>query len=261
MKKHTLRSGSNEAEVYEYGAHVTRFNDVIFMSAQSLFTPGKAIRGGIPVIFPWFGAHGSDPKKPAHGFARTTEWRVVSQTDSSIALQLESNDATRALWPHEFRATVHVTAGPRLTVSLEVENTGRELFVFEEALHTYLNVGDIRNVAVHGLEGTTYIDKTDGMKRKQLSGPLKIAGETDSVFVDTEAACRVVDVVVEKSGSRSTIVWNPHIAKAKAFADFGDDEWQRMICIETANVAENAVHLDPGRTNLMTTVVASADLH
>ena len=261
MKRATLRSGANEAEVYEYGAHVTRFNDVIFMSAHSLFTPGKAIRGGIPVIFPWFGAHGSDPKKPAHGFARTMEWRVVSQTESSIALQLESNDATRALWPHDFRATVRVTVGPRLTVSLEVENTGREPFVFEEALHTYLNVDDIRNVEVRGLEGTTYIDKTDGMKRKRLTGPLKITAETDSVFVDTEAACRVGDVVVEKSGSKSTIVWNPHIAKSKAFTDFGDDEWQRMICIETANVAENAVRLEPGQTNLMTTVVGSADLH
>ncbi|HVS31525.1 MAG TPA: D-hexose-6-phosphate mutarotase [Thermoanaerobaculia bacterium] len=262
-----LRSGESEGEVYAYGAHVTRFNDVLFMSEKSHFTPGKAIRGGIPVIFPWFGAHGSDPARPAHGFARTMEWRVIAQAGSSIALQLESNEATRALWPHEFRATVRVSVESRLSVSLEVENTSEEAFVFEEALHTYLRVGDIRQVAVFGLEGASYIDKTDEMKEKQARpAPLTIDRETDSVFLDTEAACRVEDqsmrrsIIVEKSGSRSTIVWNPHAAKAKALSDFGDDEWERMICIEAANVAGNAVRLDPGQTSLMTTVVTAADL-
>lgn len=272
LTRATLSTRGSEAEVYLYGGHVTRFDKkgekpVLFMSAQSLFKPGKAIRGGIPLIFPWFGPHPEDPKKSQHGFARTTEWNVASaeakDDEAHLILRIESNDATRALWPHEFVATLLIKLSDRLTVSLDVANTSEQAFSYEAALHTYLTVGDIRRASVKGLEDTTYIDKTDGMKRKQQRGPVKIEKETDSVYINTAATCIVEDptlrrsIVVEKSGSKSTVVWNPHAEKAKALADFGDEEWQRMICVETCNAADNAVRLPAGERHVTTTVIST----
>ena len=246
--------------MYLYGGHVTRFEKrgeppLLFLSEKSLFTRGKAIRGGIPLIFPWFGAHATDSKKPQHGFARTSEWTVVASTADRIVLRLEVESIV---------STLTVAIGDRLALTFEVENKSAEDFRFEAALHTYLTVGDVRQVQVTGLEGTTYIDKTDGFKRKQQDGPVKIEKETDSVYINTPATCVLEDpvlkrrITVEKTGSLSTVIWNPHVEKAKAFADFGDDEWQRMICIETCNAADNAVTLAPGARHVMTAAISSS---
>jgi glucose-6-phosphate 1-epimerase len=153
--------------------------------------------------------------------------------------------------------TVRVAA--RLELSLRVENTGATPFTFEEALHTYLAVSDIRKVAVQGLAGVACLDKVRGMQRfTQGAEPLTFSGETDRVCLDTEAACEVDDpglerrIRVEKSGSRTTVVWNPWVKKAQAMPDFGDDEWPGMLCIETANAAANAVTLAPGAAHEIT---------
>src|SRR5262245_53403186 len=156
-------------QVYLHGAHVTHYvpageRPLLFTSPRSQFVVGKAIRGGVPVIFPWFGPRAGDPTAPEHGFARVAEWAVdsvVRTTDGSVAvtLRLDPSDATRATWPHDFRLRHEVVFGPRLTMTLEVENRGRARFSFEEALHTYLLVGDVRRATIGGLEGTSYVDK------------------------------------------------------------------------------------------------------
>jgi D-hexose-6-phosphate mutarotase len=267
----TLTARTNEVEIYLYGAHVTRFQkrdgpSVLFLSEQSSFVRGKAIRGGIPVIFPWFGAHPSDPTKPTHGFARMSDWNVVAAKTSTdqarIVLSLTANDATRALWPHEFVATLVAELENQLTLSLEVANASSDSFKFEEGLHTYLTVADISQVSVRGLEEATYIDKADSMKRKQHgSDPVIIDGEIDSVFLSTAAVCTLHDpvlrrkIIIEKSGSRSTVIWNPYSAKARAMSDFGDDEWHRMLCVETCNVAEDSIYLEAGGRWMMTAVI------
>jgi glucose-6-phosphate 1-epimerase len=260
-----LSSGASDAEIYLYGGHVTRFNrhgepPVLFLSDQSFYKRGKAIRGGIPVIFPWFGAHPEDPTKPQHGFARTSEWKLVSSGEDEVVLRLEANEETRAAWPHDFVATLRVKTGERLTVALEVE--ARDAFTFEAALHTYLTVGDVASIHITGLNDAEYIDKTQHMMRKRQNGPVTIERETDSVYLNTTASCAVVDpvldrtIIVDKSGSRSTVIWNPHEAKSKGFADFGDDEWKRMVCVETANAGENAVSLSAGQKAVMTAIVS-----
>ena len=258
--------------LFLHGAHVTDWqpkggDPVLFMSSGSHFAPAKAIRGGVPLIFPWFGARAGDAKAPQHGFARTASWAVESigaSPDQSIAvvLRLDDSGQTRASWPFAFTARFRVTFGSTLTMALEVENRSGEPIQFEEALHTYLVVSDVQKVAVRGLEDTEFIDKVDATARKRLgSDPLTFTGETDRVFLNTTATCTLEDpgyrrrIVVEKSGSNSTVVWNPWIAKAKAMADFGDDEWPRMLCIETANADENAVTLTPGATHTMAAMV------
>jgi glucose-6-phosphate 1-epimerase len=258
--------------VYLHGAHVTHYQPtgqqpLLFMSPRSQFAPGKAIRGGVPVIFPWFGPRAGGPSAPEHGFARIAEWSVESVTradDGSIAvvLGLEATDATRTTWPHDFRIRYRLVFGPRLEMGLEVENRSREAFTFEEALHTYLLVGDVRAATVSGLERATYIDKMDAMTRKtQGAEPMRLGGAVDRVFLDTRTPCAVDDpvlgrrLVVEKSGSATTVVWNPWSEKAKAMADLGAEAWLSMLCLETANAADNAVRLAPGERHHMTAVV------
>jgi glucose-6-phosphate 1-epimerase len=255
------------AHVYLHGAHVTHFQPgagppVLFTSPRSVFAEGRAIRGGIPVIFPWFGPNPDDPRAPDHGFARTLPWAVDSveagKASVVIVLALEPTDATRAAWPHDFRLRYRVSVGAVLDVALTVENRSSESFVFQEALHAYLFVGDAEEAAVHGLESTTYIDKADDMARKvQGREAVRIKGLTDRVYLDTTSACLVEDPVLgrrlrlDKSGSRTTVVWNPGAEKARGMPDLGAEAWRSMLCVETANAADNAVRLDPGHHHEM----------
>ncbi|MCM2315626.1 MAG: D-hexose-6-phosphate mutarotase [Thermoanaerobaculia bacterium] len=272
-----LTSPSSECEIVLQGGHVTRFGrtgepPLLFLSEKSLFTKGKAIRGGVPLIFPWFGAWQADASKPQHGFARTALWSVEAVDASSAdeitcTLRLDSSEETLRHWPHAFSCRYTIAAGRDLRLSLEVRNESDAPFWFEEALHTYLRVGDIDRVGVAGLEKTTYIDKTDGMARKATnSGPLRIEGETDSVFLGTTATCVVHDealqrrVIVEKTGSQSTVVWNPWSEKARGLSDLGDDEWQRLVCIETANASDDAVTLAPGERHTISARIYAESL-
>jgi len=258
-----------DAELYLQGAHITNWTPrgqrpVLFLSPKSLFTPGKAIRGGVPIVFPWFGARGDGKPGPAHGFARTTEWAVEGtklRNDGKveITLVLAPNETTRGLGYASFLLRFRVTIGSTLEMELQTRNEASEALIYEEALHAYFAVADIRHASVSGLEGTTFIDKTDGFKRKKLGNePLLIAKETDQVHLNTQATCAIHDpvwqrrIIVEKSGSDSTVVWNPWIDKTKDMSDMAPDGWQGMLCVETANAADNAVHLPPGASHKLT---------
>jgi glucose-6-phosphate 1-epimerase len=255
-----------DADLYLQGAHIAHWTPrgqrpVLFVSSKSLFATGKAIRGGVPIIFPWFGPREDGQPGPAHGFARTMGWTIEGAKVSNdgkveITLGLVPNDATRGFIAADFHLRYRVTVGSELEMELETRNNGNAHFTFEEALHTYLAIGDVHQASVSGLEGTTYIDKTDGFKRKKLgSESLRIAKETDQVHIDAKAACVLHDpvwnrrIIVEKNGSDSTVVWNPWIEKTKGMADMAADGWKDMLCIETANVADNAVHLAPGASH------------
>ena len=177
----------------------------------------------------------------------------------AAAHTLESTHATRTVWPHDFALRLIIHVGQALEVSLEVRNTGHTPFVFEEALHTYFNISDIARVTVSGLEDATYVSKTEGNNRiVQGREPIKFTRETDRVYLNTQTNCVLDDPVlnrlihVEKSGSDTTVVWNPWVAKAKAMPDFGDEEWSGMACIETANALDNALTLTAGGSHTMT---------
>jgi glucose-6-phosphate 1-epimerase len=252
--------------VYLHGGHVAAwrphgFDDVLWLSNASAWQPGKPIRGGVPVCFPWFGPNKNDPKAPAHGFARLTPWTLEAITHDprgvTVSLATRSDDASRAAWPHDFLLRHRVTFGQTLRMALELTNTGNTPFTAEEAQHTYFSLGDVRQARVTGLAGVRYVDKVDGQKEKVQEGDITITGETDRVYLDTTAPTAIEDpsrrrrITVRKEGSRATVVWNPWVAKAKAMPDFGDDEWPGMICVETCNVGPFAVTLAPGQTHTM----------
>lgn len=269
LTKIVVTSPQAAAEIYLHGAHVTHFQPagkepVLWMSRSSLFEPNKPIRGGVPICFPWFGPRQGGPKAPAHGFARLREWHVDSVLQNNngqvvVTLSLKSDGATRALWPADFVLRHIIIVGKTLEMKLELQNLSQQPIHFEEALHTYFSVGDIRRVWVEGLnQGLTYIDKVGGIFTRQQAEPvIRFTGETDRVYLDTQTTCTVNDpamkrkIQVSKSGSNATVVWNPWIAKSKAMPDFGDDEWTGMLCVETVNAASNAVDLPPGLSHTM----------
>ena len=263
-----------QAHIYLHGAHVTHFAPagqapVLFMSARSHFQPSRPIRGGVPVIFPWFGPRAGHADSPAHGFARTRAWTpesLVQQPSGEVVLtlRLEPDADSRALWgePSDWVLRHRITIGTTLTMELEVENRGTQHLRCEEALHTYFSVSDVSAIQVHGLEGAEYYDKADGMARKRPDrASIRFTQETDRTYIHTTATCVIEDpglrrrIVVEKACSQSTIVWNPWIAKARAMADYGDDEWPGMVCVETGNVADNTLEIAPGARHITQTVL------
>jgi len=264
-----------EADAYLQGAHVAHWTPrgerpVLFVSSRSLYAPGKAIRGGVPVIFPWFGGRSDGQPGPAHGFARSLPWdlestRLAPGGEVELVLSLQPSATSIGFGFETFAAQFRVLVGSELRMELEVRNTGSAPLTYEEALHSYFAVADIHRTSVSGLEGTTLIDKTDRFTRKQQpQAPVTIAKETDQVHVNTTAACVVHDPVwnrrieVEKEGSQTTIVWNPWIEKTAGMSDMAPDEWKQMICVESGNAADNAVTLGPGETHVLTTVIRLA---
>jgi glucose-6-phosphate 1-epimerase len=253
------------AEVYLHGAHVSAYQPagqapVLWMSRQSWFAPGRPIRGGVPICCPWFGPHGDNPQAPMHGTVRLQEWELagVREHDDEVTLVLRHawSDLDRQYFPHRLGLEYTIHVGPQLHLELAVANLDERPVRLAEALHAYFNVGDARVVRIHGLEHADYLDKTDNLARKnQGPAPIRLAGQTNRVYLDTPATCRLEDpalgrrIIVQKSGSATTVVWNPWIANAAAMPDFSDDEWPGMVCIETANAFDNAIVLAAGATH------------
>jgi glucose-6-phosphate 1-epimerase len=251
------------AKIALQGAHLFAWqphdeSPVIWLSENARFETGKAIRGGIPLCWPWFGFHEQDPSQPAHGFVRTAMWGV-SKTEAlpdgstHIVFTLSNNAPMPAIWPHAFKLDYSVTIGRELGLELRTENTGDQAFKVSEALHTYFAVGNIEQTVVHGLTGRHYADKTDGMKRKLESGAVRVQSEIDRIYFDTDGLCRIEDIGQQRSieitseNSRSTTVWNPWQDKAGKMDDMGMQGYRYMVCVENGNALDNTVTIAPGQ--------------
>ena len=270
-----IRGPDATGEIYLHGAHVTSWrpkghNEVIFVSSKSRWQEGQAIRGGIPICFPWFRAKGDDPKAPAHGFVRTRTWQLESivEDDAGVAITMhtESDEQSRRWWPAEFRLLHRATFGSALKLELICANTGKTPLRFEEALHTYNQVSEVANVRLEGLESTHYLDNTDSNKEKRQAGEGAIATQTDNAFLGTQHAVDLIDPVLrrrirlEKTNSRTTVVWNPWRESAAKMQDLGDDEWKQFVCVEASNIMDAAVTLEPGQEHKITAVLSVGKL-
>lgn len=274
LPKVQITSPVASAEIYLHGAQLTSWRpagseEVIFLSEQSRWEEGRAIRGGIPVCFPWFRAKADDPKAPAHGFARTRIWQLESlaQEEDSVVVTLatESDEESRKWWPYEFRLAHRITVGAALKLELIVFNAGAIPFRFEEALHTYNRVGDTGKLRIAGLGQVTFLDNRDGNLAKLQAGDVLLAQATDNAYIDTQNAVEIIDptlrrrIRLEKQGSLTTVIWNPWSNGAAALADLGDDEWRQMACVEASNILGNAVTLAPGEEHTMTATLCVAE--
>jgi glucose-6-phosphate 1-epimerase len=265
LRVHTARA---RGLVYLQGAHVAAWqpsghDPVIWMSPKAVYAQGKALRGGIPICFPWFGANAEHPSYPAHGFARTREfeYRGARERNEHVELELAlvSDERTRQHFPFEFEALLRVAFGPTLELEFAVTNTGREAFEFEEALHSYFVVGDVQRASVSGLQGSTYSDKVREMAVfTESEAQLRFAGETDRVY-ESAATCTIVDpgrerersLVIAKRQSATTVVWNPWTERAAQMSDLGADAWPGFLCVESANVGKARLRLAPGESHTL----------
>lgn len=235
---------------------------VIWLSDDAHFEMGKSVRGGVPVCWPWFGAHKIEATFPAHGFARTSEWELVDvdQCESGateLVFRLNESREMQHLWPHSFELELKMTIGRELTLALTTRNCSGEDIELSEALHTYFNVSDVDNVTVSGLDGMHYLDKLEDFQRKQQSGVLSIERETDRVYLDSLDDCLINDsgfnrrIRIAKSGSASTVVWNPWQESGEQMGDLGEEGYRTMVCVESANAAENELTISPGKTHTL----------
>ena len=267
----TFLTARSTAEIYLLGAHVTGFQKtgeppLLFLSRLSRFAAGQAIRGGVPVCFPWFGPRAGGG---VHGFARTMEWeltatRVTPAGGATLRFRLPPT-AAGAAWP-PFATEFAVTVADQLTLELTTTNQSADRdFEFENCLHTYFAVGDIARVSLTGLQAVSFLDHAagaGGVRRDREDAPLRITKETNRVYLDTADAVEIRDaslgrtIRVEKGDSRSTVVWNPWTTQ-KMPDDFDPAEHRRMVCVESGNVKQNQLSLRPGETSALQVTLGS----
>ena len=267
---------SASATIYLQGAFLAHWQprgqeDVLYMSRKSDMEAGKPMRGGVPIAFPWFATDSRQDRwhgkpGPSHGFARIQEWTLSfaaqSGDDVHLTFTLAPTELSREMGFDKFRCAFELKIGKSLTMKLAVANDDAQPLVFEEALHTYFHVADVRQVTVTGLEPTSYIDKTDNFAVKPAAhAAIAPSAFTDRVYNDTTATCAIHDpgfkrtITIAKEHSDTTVVFNPW----KAMPDLGDDEWHNFICVETVNAGRNKVTLEPGKTHVMTANVTITD--
>lgn len=251
LPKLLIETPSSSAEIYLHGAHITHFQKkgeppLLFMSAASDFAAGKPIRGGVPIVFPWFGGREG---LPAHGWARIESWQLkATSLLPNSAVRLHFSLPNPGLYQVEWIVTVSET----LAMELVVMNATDKDATFETCLHTYFQVSEINSISIAGLSGAKGLNKLTGSDFVEGTSPIQFTAETEVVYSNTTATVEIVDPTwnrktrVETSGSNSTVVWNPWIEKSKRMPDFGDDEYLQMLCVESGNIANNQITLPPG---------------
>jgi D-hexose-6-phosphate mutarotase len=272
LPKIVVTTKFSAAEIYLHGAHVTRFQKngeppLLFVSRQSHFKNGEPIRGGVPVIFPWFGNRDGEP---SHGFARVAEWQLVktsANADGAVTLHFALPKISgREQW-NDVRTEFIVTVADTLTMELISANEAcGETFEIENCLHTYFHVGDIGAVSIAGLETLPFDDfafGANGARRAAENTILKITQETNRVYFDSPQTVEIRDekwkraIRVEKFHSQSTVVWNPWTTQ-KLPDDFDPAEYAQMVCVESGNVKQNKISLAPGKTTALKVVLSSS---
>jgi glucose-6-phosphate 1-epimerase len=234
--------------------------EVIWLSEDAVFKAGKSVRGGIPICWPWFGAHESNADFPAHGFARTTLWEILctealEDGATRITFTTAPQEGNEPMWPPETTVQYQVTIGKKLEMELVTHNNGSESIVIGQALHTYFRVADVSKIVLYGLEDTDYLDKLAGFEQKYQRGPVSIEEEVDRIYIDTVRECVINDktlkrnIIINKVGSHSTVVWNPWQETAEKMGDLGEDGYKSMLCVESCNAADDVVKIKPGKAH------------
>ncbi len=260
----TVSNKYADVDICLYGAHITSFRPtgqmgILWMSPDSNFEVGKAIRGGIPVCFPWFGPHKTDSEKPQHGFARLMYWDVAATStnasgESIVKLQLRSSEETKAYWPHDFCAEMTIVVGKKLTATLKITNTSGEPFDYTCALHSYFSLSAIESVTIEGLKGLTYYNQNTGENGVQEEEILEINEPLTRHYLNTETPVIIADsafrrrIKVDKAGSKVTTVWNPGAETCAKIGDLPDDGFETFVCVEATNAFDYPVQLASGES-------------
>ena len=251
-----------KASISVYGGQVLSFRpvteaeDLMFLSEKAYYQEGKAIKGGIPLCWPWFGSDPEGLGRSSHGFARNNFWTILGTEitpgkETRVKLGLSDTAETRKIWAHAFNLTLEITVGNKLTLELVTRNTGKQAFSITQAFHTYFNVEDINQVKVLGLANTKYLDKVDNFQEKNQQGAVTITEEVDRIYTDVPNELIIDDaslgrkIRITSDGNKTAVVWNPWADLCAKSADLGDKDYQRFICVETANAAQDIIQVPP----------------
>lgn len=242
---------------------INQTQDMMFLSSKAYYTQGKATKGGVPVCWPWFGPDPEDKGRASHGFVRNRMWdmrEIESCQDGStvVVMGLVDTPETRSIWDFAFDMAIAITVGSSLTIELTTRNTGDKPFEITQALHTYFKIGDISQVKVLNLEDTSYLDKVDGGKNKTQTGEVIFNSECDRIYLDVPSQLVIDDMAIVRkikitaANSNTAIVWNPGAEISANMADLGDLDYQKFVCVETANTANEIIEIAPGNDYNMT---------
>lgn len=252
-----------KARISAYAGQVLSFQpvgepeDLMFVSENAYYKTGKATKGGIPICWPWFGPDPEGLGRASHGFVRNRMWQVLSTEamatgETRVKLGVSSSAETQEIWPHSFELAIEIVVGTQLSVSLITQNTGSEAFSITQAFHTYFAIGDVNQVQVLGLEDASYLDKVDGGTQKTQAGAVTISAETDRIYTGVKPELVIDDAALGRririttTGSHTAIVWNPWAEISAKMADLAEQDYQRFICVETANAADETIQVAPG---------------
>ena len=257
---------SNEkakAKISVYAAQVISFQpagettDLMFLSEKAYYKTGKATKGGVPICWPWFGPDPEGKGRASHGFVRNRMWTLLGAEtmptgETKIRLGMSPSEETLSIWPCQFDLVMEVVVGDQLSLTLTTKNTGDEAFSITQAFHTYFSTGDIDKVKVLGLESKAYLDKPDGGAQKTQAGAIAVTEEVDRVYMEVPSELVIEDgalgrrIRINSTGSKTAIVWNPWTEISQKMADLEDNDYQRFICVETANAADDVVEVAAG---------------
>ncbi|PWB32218.1 D-hexose-6-phosphate mutarotase [Pseudomonas sp. SDI] len=280
-----ITSADAELLVAQQGAQVLSYQrmgqpPLLWLSDQAIFKQGKSVRAGVPVCWPWFGLFTRNPEAvqamyadgdgPAHGLVRGRDWQLlgIDSNDGRVLIEfgLPESQGNLPGWPHSVELILSIEMTEQLSITLTSRNLGKQPVTISQALHSYFAVSDVRQVQVEGVDGLTYIETLADWEQRQQHGTLTFAGETDRIYLNTPAQLSIVDpawkrrIALTASGSRTAVIWNPWTERAAELPDMADDGWQRMLCIETANVWDELLELQPGALHSMGIRIASESL-
>ncbi len=241
----------------------TEEKPLLFLSDLAIYESGKAIRGGLPICWPWFAEDIKGKDLPAHGFVRDQQWQVVKTQklddgSTKVILEISHNQYSLKLWPYKFYLQIEIIIGSTLTVILSTNNIDDKSFTISQALHSYLAVGDVNKIEVTGLDGLCYLDKTAEFTERDQRGEVVIDGMVDRIYQGVERDVLLNDPVLNRKirissqGSKTFVVWNPGEKVASTMIDLADDEYNKFVCIEAANTADDKVTIAAGKSHSLT---------
>lgn len=266
------RNKQASATVFLQGAQLSHYQrhgeqPIIWCSDHCDYKAGTSLRGGIPICWPWFGDLDKNPQQvqqhidsdlediPSHGFVRTREWQlsnidIIDENTTKISLEISFLTDQEPLWPYACKLQLHITIGAELRLQLTTINHSALTLNYSAAMHSYFAVSDISKVCIEGLEQTKYLDCLDYWTMQQQDGKLFFNGEVDRLYQTSDKPILIQDdnrrtMTIINENSHSSVVWNPWINKSKTLSNFADDDYQRMLCVETANAGEDFVTLAP----------------
>lgn len=239
---------------------------LLWLSPAAVFAPGKAIRGGIPLCFPWFGPHVTDRSLPQHGFARISKWLLTSSNETvdttTLTFTFNSTEQTLRTYPHAFTTELTFKLGKTLEIEFTVTNQSATTMPVSWALHSYFPVSDTEKTSVPELMDFEYVDQIDASRSKHLLSKLDFSQHIDAVFQCSPEQITLLrpegSLIIHNINAPTTVVWNPN-SLANNMADLGPETYRQFVCVERGAALEDGWSLAAGESRRAAMTISDRD--